>query len=101
MTSSDAETITVKYFIMISDQIAIPDFQAVAMENWGLVMYYEPTLLYNPAVPTTELKEQVVSIISHELAHMVSNVRSFRTHSLDRSCVIRGNVSSVNSKCVC
>lgn len=98
---TDAEIITVKYFIMISDQIAIPDFNAVAMENWGLIMYIEPALLYNPAVSSIGDKERVVSVISHELAHMVSNVRSFRTHSFDRNCVIRGNVLSVNSKCVC
>lgn len=41
------------------------------MENWGLVMYRESALLYNPAVSSIEDKEGVTSIISHELAHMV------------------------------
>lgn len=56
---------------LLSDQIAIPDFSAGAMENWGLVMYSEPALLYNPAVSSNEDKEWVASVISHELAHMV------------------------------
>lgn len=42
------------------------------MENWGLVMYSEPALLYNPAGSSNEDKEWVVKVISHELAHMVS-----------------------------
>uniref|UniRef100_H3D2Y9 Aminopeptidase n=1 Tax=Tetraodon nigroviridis TaxID=99883 RepID=H3D2Y9_TETNG len=58
------------YPLCKSDQIAIPDFEAGAMENWGLVMYSEPALLYNPAGSSNEDKEWVVKVISHELAHM-------------------------------
>uniref|UniRef100_A0A4W4GAF0 Aminopeptidase n=1 Tax=Electrophorus electricus TaxID=8005 RepID=A0A4W4GAF0_ELEEL len=53
-----------------SDQVALPDFSAGAMENWGLVTYRETTLLYDPEVSSNEDKEDVVIVISHELAHM-------------------------------
>lgn len=46
------------------------------MENWGLIMYSEPALLYNPAASSIEDKKWVVSVISHELAHMVSHLMS-------------------------
>ncbi|XP_041842679.1 aminopeptidase Ey-like isoform X2 [Melanotaenia boesemani] len=53
-----------------SDQIALPDFIAEAMENWGLITYRETFLLYNPLVSSNGNKEWVATIISHELAHM-------------------------------
>ncbi len=49
--------------------IAIPDFDAGAMENWGLITYRESALLYNPEVPSQSVKQRVGAIISHELAH--------------------------------
>lgn len=51
------------------DQIAIPDFSAGAMENWGLVTYRETALLYEKNVSTAHSKQRVASVISHELAH--------------------------------
>uniref|UniRef100_A0A8D0AY27 Aminopeptidase n=1 Tax=Sander lucioperca TaxID=283035 RepID=A0A8D0AY27_SANLU len=53
-----------------SDQIALPDFSAGAMENWGLITYRETALLYNPGVSSNGDKEWVATVISHELAHM-------------------------------
>lgn len=53
------------------DQIALPDFNAGAMENWGLVTYRETALLYDPIESSTGNKERVTTVISHELAHMV------------------------------
>ncbi|XP_038162341.1 aminopeptidase N-like [Cyprinodon tularosa] len=58
------------YPLSKSDQIALPDFHAGAMENWGLVTYRETALLYDPVLSSTGNKERVVSVISHELAHM-------------------------------
>nr|XP_040221257.2 aminopeptidase N-like [Anopheles coluzzii] len=51
------------------DQIAIPDFAAGAMENWGLVTYREQALLFNPAVSTYRGKTNVATTIAHEYAH--------------------------------
>uniref|UniRef100_A0A667X2H2 Aminopeptidase n=1 Tax=Myripristis murdjan TaxID=586833 RepID=A0A667X2H2_9TELE len=53
-----------------SDQIALPDFSAGAMENWGLITYRETALLYNPDMSSNGDKEWVATVISHELAHM-------------------------------
>ncbi|CAB1433690.1 unnamed protein product [Pleuronectes platessa] len=53
-----------------SDQIALPDFNAGAMENWGLITYRETALLYDEAVSSNSNKERIAAIIAHELAHM-------------------------------
>ncbi|XP_056135374.1 aminopeptidase N-like [Lampris incognitus] len=58
------------YPLSKSDQIALPDFNAGAMENWGLVTYRETALLYDPAISSNGNKERVTTVISHELAHM-------------------------------
>ncbi|XP_076438167.1 uncharacterized protein LOC143277263 isoform X2 [Babylonia areolata] len=50
------------------DHIAIPDFNAGAMENWGLITYRE-RLLYN-AMSTASDRSWVAEVPSHELAHM-------------------------------
>ncbi|KAM4593082.1 aminopeptidase N-like isoform 1-T3 [Odontesthes bonariensis] len=59
-----------KYPLSKSDQIALPDFNAGAMENWGLITYRETALLYDPTVSSTGNKERITTVISHELAHM-------------------------------
>ncbi|KAK7892008.1 hypothetical protein WMY93_023971 [Mugilogobius chulae] len=53
-----------------SDQIALPDFNAGAMENWGLITYRETALLYDEAFSSNGNKERIATIIAHELAHM-------------------------------
>ncbi|KAF3686902.1 Aminopeptidase N [Channa argus] len=58
------------YPLSKSDQVALPDFNAGAMENWGLVTYRETALLYDPVLSSTGNKERVTTVISHELAHM-------------------------------
>ncbi|KAJ4919230.1 hypothetical protein JOQ06_021462 [Pogonophryne albipinna] len=58
------------YPLSKSDQIALPDFNAGAMENWGLVTYRETALLYDPLMSSNGNKERVTTVISHELAHM-------------------------------
>ncbi|CAJ1048730.1 aminopeptidase N-like [Xyrichtys novacula] len=59
-----------RYPLSKSDQIALPDFHAGAMENWGLVTYSETSLLYDPVMSSTGNKERINSVIAHELAHM-------------------------------
>jgi aminopeptidase N len=51
------------------DMIAIPDFGAGAMENWGLITYRETALLYKEGQSSVGDRESIVSVISHELAH--------------------------------
>lgn len=51
--------------------IAIPDFSAGAMENWGLITYRETAMLFEPGVSSEGNRQRVVSVITHELAHQV------------------------------
>ncbi|CCK83293.1 Aminopeptidase N [Lactobacillus equicursoris 66c] len=50
-------------------QLALPDFSAGAMENWGLVTYREAYLLLDPDNTTLEMKKLVATVVTHELAH--------------------------------
>ncbi|WP_283679244.1 M1 family metallopeptidase [Lentilactobacillus sp. Marseille-Q4993] len=50
-------------------QLALPDFSAGAMENWGLVTYREAYLLIDPDNTALDNKQLVATVISHELAH--------------------------------
>ena len=52
---------------------AIPMFGSGAMENWGLILYQEKYLLWDPKESTESEKLSVTSVIAHELAHMVRN----------------------------
>ncbi|XP_078539358.1 aminopeptidase N-like [Lissotriton helveticus] len=52
-----------------SDQVALPDFGAGAMENWGLITYRETALLYDPLTSSIGNKERILTVIAHELAH--------------------------------
>ncbi|XP_077862985.1 puromycin-sensitive aminopeptidase isoform X1 [Saccoglossus kowalevskii] len=51
------------------DLIAIPDFAAGAMENWGLVTYRETALLVDPKNSSASAKQWVALVVGHELAH--------------------------------
>jgi len=51
------------------DMIAIPDFSAGAMENWGLVTYREVALLCDEKTVSSTQKQRICSVIAHELAH--------------------------------
>ncbi|XP_026450343.1 aminopeptidase M1-like [Papaver somniferum] len=51
------------------DMIAIPDFAAGAMENYGLVTYRETALLYDEQHSAAANKQRVAIVVAHELAH--------------------------------
>ncbi|KAJ3359428.1 Aminopeptidase 2 mitochondrial [Allomyces javanicus] len=51
------------------DMMAVPDFSAGAMENWGLVTYRTAAILFDDKKSTALAKERVAGIVSHELAH--------------------------------
>jgi aminopeptidase N len=53
------------------DFIAIPDFSAGAMENWGLITFRETAMLYTDSESTSTNKMSVIAVIAHEIAHMV------------------------------
>ncbi|THD26434.1 Glutamyl aminopeptidase [Fasciola hepatica] len=63
------EYFEVPYPLEKTDMIAVPDFAAGAMENWGLMIYREATMLWDPRVGTANSQQKVASVISHEIAH--------------------------------
>lgn len=58
----------VRYPIPLSYHVALPDFSAGAMENWGLVTYREVYLLVDEN-STVKSRQNVALVIAHELAH--------------------------------
>ncbi|XP_063203100.1 aminopeptidase N [Chroicocephalus ridibundus] len=63
------ESYNMSYPLPKSDQVGLPDFNAGAMENWGLVTYRENSLLFDSNYSSISNKERVVTVIAHELAH--------------------------------
>ncbi|MDD9138631.1 M1 family metallopeptidase [Fructobacillus sp. CRL 2054] len=57
------------YPLAQSLQVALPDFSAGAMENWGMVTYREAYLLVDPDNTELAMKQTVATVIAHELAH--------------------------------
>ena len=71
--------------------MAVSDFSAGAMENWGLVIYRETALLYDEAINSASNKQRVAAVVAHELAHQVgccSYCRCFLFVSLLHSSVL-------------
>lgn len=52
------------------DLVAVPDFEAGAMENAGAVFFRETLLLVDPKTVTLAEKKRVAEVVCHELAHM-------------------------------
>jgi len=59
----------IKYPLAKLDQIAVPDFQAGAMENWGAIIYRETALLIDDKTASFGSKNGVADVIAHEVAH--------------------------------
>ena len=51
------------------DLIALPDFEAGAMENFGAITYRETALLVDPKTASVGAKKTVAIVIAHEMAH--------------------------------
>ncbi|XP_037441022.1 aminopeptidase M1-C-like isoform X1 [Triticum dicoccoides] len=51
------------------DMVAIPDFAAGAMENYGLVTYREVALLFDDKSSSASSRQSVAITVAHELAH--------------------------------
>jgi len=63
------EYFKISYPLPKLDLIAIADFAAGAMENWGLVTYRETALLVDPKNSSLISKQTVAIVVGHELAH--------------------------------
>ena len=51
------------------DLIALPDFEAGAMENFGAITYRETLMLIDPKTASVDAKKQAAIVIAHEMAH--------------------------------
>lgn len=51
------------------DLVAVPDFAAGAMENWGCITFRETALLLDPQNSSASAKSRVAEVVAHELAH--------------------------------
>ena len=51
------------------DQLAVPSARNGAMEDWGLISYAEPALLFDPATSSPDTQRGVFSVVAHEVAH--------------------------------
>lgn len=51
------------------DHVAIPDFSAGAMENWGLITYRETAFIADPDSASQSSKEIIAEVILHEISH--------------------------------
>lgn len=51
------------------DLAAVPDHEAGAMENWGLVIANRKNLLYTPGVTAARAHQSISNLIAHELTH--------------------------------
>jgi aminopeptidase N len=59
----------IKYPMPKLDLIAIPDFEAGAMENFGAITYRETDLLLDEKHASLAAKERVAQVVAHEMAH--------------------------------
>jgi aminopeptidase N len=64
-----SEYFNINYPLGKLDMIGLPDFAAGAMENWGLVTYRSKYIYFEEGVSSTSSKEQIASVVCHELAH--------------------------------
>lgn len=59
----------IKYPMPKLDMIALPDFEAGAMENFGCITYRETDLLVDSKTGSIPSKKEVASVVAHEMAH--------------------------------
>ena len=64
------EYFNIPYPLPKLDHIAIPDFAAGAMENWGCITYRETALLVDPENSSAGTRQRVAEVVAHEMAHM-------------------------------
>jgi aminopeptidase N len=59
----------IKYPMPKLDMVALPDFEAGAMENFGCITYRETDLLIDSKTGAIPAKKRVAEVVAHEMAH--------------------------------
>jgi tricorn protease interacting factor F2/3 len=59
----------IKYPLPKLDILAIPDFAASAMENWGAMAFRELAILGDEKTTSLAVRQRIAEVIAHELAH--------------------------------
>jgi len=59
----------IRYPLKKLDLIAVPDFEAGAMENFGAITFRETELLIDPKTASVQSKMNVAIVVTHEMAH--------------------------------
>jgi aminopeptidase N/puromycin-sensitive aminopeptidase len=59
----------IKYPMPKLDMVALPDFEAGAMENFGCITYRETDLLVDSKTGDIPEKKRVAVVVAHEMAH--------------------------------
>jgi aminopeptidase N/puromycin-sensitive aminopeptidase len=59
----------IKYPMPKLDMVALPDFEAGAMENFGCITYRETDLLVDEKNGAIPAKKRVAIVVAHEMAH--------------------------------
>jgi aminopeptidase N len=78
----------VPYALPKLDLVAIPDFAAGAMENWGLLLYRETALLANENTSSISTLRDVAATVAHEMAHLVRAPKHAHQHFAQSSGVV-------------
>jgi aminopeptidase N len=63
------EYFDIPYPLLKCDLVALPDFAAGAMENWGMITFREQAMLVDPKNTSIFIKQHVALVVAHELAH--------------------------------
>ncbi|XP_067141359.1 aminopeptidase N-like [Centruroides vittatus] len=59
----------VPYSLPKLDMVSVPEHKSSAMENWGLIVYHDANLLYDPEINADSEKQFTSRIIAHEISH--------------------------------
>ena len=59
----------IKYPLAKLDLVAVPDFEAGAMENFGCITFRETDLLVAKKDGALAAKKEVAEVVAHEMAH--------------------------------
>ena len=63
------EYFDIPYPLEKCDLVALPDFSAGAMENWGLITFREQALLIDENNSSLPMRQYVAMVVAHELTH--------------------------------